>query len=266
MRWVAINASVVANELNHAQGYLFVCQDVSSFYQTRQRLHHASTHDALTGLLNRSEFLGQLQLRLNRRNQRRKTSLVLLHVEGLRSLNREFGQGVGDQALRQFSGKLQATVGDATQCARMSGSQFSVLIKQPKSKVEANRLVGQLLNCVGGNFDIYGQDITLKVSVGIASADESTDSVDQLLVRADAVMRQTLEIDLSKRTDSSVSNTEEFDSIATTLDQRLAEALLDRSGTLSGESLYSLDTDSFIQHEASLIREFYTPEDVLTLG
>ena len=266
VRWVAINASVVTNELNHAQGYLFVCQDVSSFYQTRQRLHHASTHDALTGLLNRSEFLGQLQLRLNTRNQRRKTSLVLLHVEGLRSLNREFGQGVGDQALRQFSGKLQATVGDATQCARMSGSQFSVLIKQPKTTVETSRLVDQLVNCVGGNFDVYGQGITLKVSVGFASADERTDCVDQLLVRADAAMRQTLEIDLSKCLDSPVSNTEEFDSTAITLEQRLAEALQDSSSTLNGEPLYSLDTGSLIRHEASLIRELYKPEDVLTLG
>ena len=81
----------------------------------------ASTLDALTGLLNRAEFLGQIQLKLNRRNQRSKLSLLVANIDGLKEVNDTLGQGVGDEALRQFSKKLQSSLGRDAICGRLNG-------------------------------------------------------------------------------------------------------------------------------------------------
>lgn len=197
--WVAVHATAVTNELNHTTGYLFVCQDVSNVYESRELVKKAATVDALTGLLNRTEFLGQIQLKLNRRNQRSKLSLLVANIDGLKHVNDSLGQGVGDEALRQFSKKLQSSLGRDAICGRLNGKQFAVGLLNSTTPAAVASTIKSILNCTGENFNVYGHAVLLNISVGFACADISTDSSDELLKQAQKALHQTKKTALPKQ-------------------------------------------------------------------
>ena len=263
--WVAVHATAVSNELNHTTGYLFVCQDVSSVYESRELVKKASTLDSLTGLLNRAEFLGQLQLKLNRRNQRSNLSLLVANIGGLKEVNENLGQGVGDETLRQFSKKLQSNLGRDAICGRLNGKQFAVCLLNSKTPAAVASSIKSILNSTGEHFNVYGHRVELNISVGFACADKGTDSGDELLKQAQRALQQTQKANLPKRLkpaakacDRDFSKTEYLSPMEPCADD-FSIACLMRNPIHKGHT----DRTNF---DASLIRKLCKQEDVLELS
>ncbi|MFK8074993.1 MAG: diguanylate cyclase [Granulosicoccus sp.] len=263
--WLAVHASAVVNELNHTTGYLFVCQDVSSVYESRERLKKASTLDALTGLMNRAEFLGQIQLNLNRRNQRSKLSLLVANIDGLKEVNDTLGQGVGDEALRQVSKKLRSSLGNDTICGRLNGKQFAVGLLNSQSPAVVANTIKSILDSTGKNFDIYGHSVLLNLSVGFACADKSTDSCDELLKQAQKALHQAQNASVPKRLkpaakmcDRDFSKTEYLSPIEPHADDFSIACLLRNPAQRENKGRSNFDV--------SLIRKLCKQDDVLELS
>ncbi len=263
--WLAVHATAVANELNHTTGYLLVCQDVSSVYESRERIKKASTLDALTGLLNRAEFLGQIQLKLNRRNQRSKLSLLVANIDGLKEVNDTLGQGVGDEALRQFSKKLKSSLGRDAICGRLNGKQFAVGMLNSAAPTVVASTIKSILNSTGENFNVYGHKILLNISVGFACADKSTDSCDELLKQAQRALQQTQKASLpirlkpaAKACDRDFSKTEYLSPIEPHAEDFSIACLLRNPA--------QQETAGKSNFDASLIRKLCKQDDVLELS
>lgn len=142
--------------------------------------------DELTQLRNRRGFfeLAEQALKIARR-ERHILGLFFVDLNGLKQINDTLGHLVGDQALRETADALRQTFREADIVARLGGDEFVALahVQQDTSALR-ERLREQLalINAVPG------RSYTLDVSIGTTLVDVTTDSVEDLIARADADM------------------------------------------------------------------------------
>ena len=92
-------------------------------------LQFTSTHDELTGLTNRREFVRLALVELARTVRvPGSTSLVMVDVDFFKKINDRYGHPVGDEVLQQMAQKLSAGVRTVDIVARMGGEEFVILL------------------------------------------------------------------------------------------------------------------------------------------
>jgi diguanylate cyclase (GGDEF)-like protein len=89
-----------------------------------QELRYRATHDALTGVLNRSAVIERTAkaLRLN------KAVMILLDIDDFKKINDEFGHPVGDAVILGIVNCLQQILGDRGIIGRVGGEEFTVVL------------------------------------------------------------------------------------------------------------------------------------------
>ena len=159
----------------------------------RQRLQielrELSLQDDLTGLRNRRGFmtLAEHRLKIARRNLYR-IFLLYIDVDGLKKINDRLGHKQGDAALIETAHLLQATFRESDITARLSGDEFAVLVGDMMDD-NADKLEERLQTNLAANNQKANRSYQLSLSVGIAYYEPgSTESIDDLLERADALM------------------------------------------------------------------------------
>ena len=148
-----------------------------------------ATTDQLTGLSNRRGlkiFASHPLAHAKRHGQ--KSSMVMIDLDGFKSINDEFGHGSGDEALKGFASVLLSTFRDSDVIARIGGDEFCVLLTGT-DRVEATAAVDRLYEAVGEwNNSTKTRGFHLSFSAGVASAESGPDSVALLLGEADKRM------------------------------------------------------------------------------
>lgn len=97
----------------------------------------ASETDALTGLPNRRAFDREvaLQEELIRAGNREDSMLLLLDVDGLKTVNDEQGHGAGDVLLKLVGRTIRETLREGQdQVFRLGGDEFAVVVDAPGSE------------------------------------------------------------------------------------------------------------------------------------
>ncbi|HWG92917.1 MAG TPA: EAL domain-containing protein, partial [Mycobacteriales bacterium] len=149
------------------------------------RVRHQATHDALTGLPNRTTLQAVLGRAVRSGG---RPALLLLDLDDFKDVNDSLGHGAGDRVLAQLGERLRATVGDLGVVARLGGDEFAVCLEGPHAADRAVALATSLTEAVAEPFRLPGLDITLSVSTGIALAPEHGRDADRLLQHADLAM------------------------------------------------------------------------------
>ena len=151
---------------------------------------HAATHDELSGLPNRQALVAMLDEALAaHRADGTSVTVVYLDIDGFKEVNDAFGHGTGDRLLKQVAlGFSERAPG--TPIARVGGDEFAVVVRGHGAVRTACDLGWRLISSVSETFEIDGRMIGIGASVGVAVADASTPSAEELLRRADVAMDQ----------------------------------------------------------------------------
>lgn len=96
--------------------------------QQTSELRMRATRDALTGLLNRAEFLRSAELDIRSRRYGGPTALVIADLDRFKVLNDRLGHAAGDQALIAFAESCEAVVGTRGLVGRLGGDEFVLLV------------------------------------------------------------------------------------------------------------------------------------------
>lgn len=154
-----------------------------------QRLSHQASHDALTGLANRSLLLARLSEGLQA-SRRRGTQLALLFcdLDRFKMVNDSIGHAGGDQLLIEAAGRLRGTVRDTDTVARLGGDEFVVLCPNLPDRARASALAERIRAALSAPYTIDGKEAFVDASIGITFADESTVSGAELMREADVAM------------------------------------------------------------------------------
>ena len=168
------------------QGVILVFRDLTRLRSLEKQMVYLSSHDALTGLLNRQEFEIHLEVALERaREQEAHHVLLQLDIVELRLVNDYYGLVGGDELLRQVGELLRQGVGDLGLLGRVGGDDFGVLLEN-RPVAEARQLAQKLLRRFREfRFSWAGQQFDVSLSVGLVPIQASSESGMQILKAGD---------------------------------------------------------------------------------
>jgi len=164
---------------------------------------HAATHDALTGLPNRTLFCDQLREALGTAQRHGQPVAVLfVDLDRLKFVNDTFGHAAGDELLVAFGHRLRRTLRAGDTAARFGGDEFAVLLAgrsgdadaaAPRTarqvEAAATAAAQRLLDALGQPFAVAGAELVVGTSIGIAVSGGGSDP-EELLRHADIAMYQ----------------------------------------------------------------------------
>jgi diguanylate cyclase (GGDEF)-like protein len=155
-----------------------------------EELAFLATHDALTGLPNRTLILDRVEQMLAR-SLRSQTPVAALFVDldNFKSINDTLGHGVGDELLRAVAGRLDGVVRGTDALGRLGGDEFVVISEELSPAAGPGLIAERLLGALKHPFKL-GTDkkthLTVTASIGIAAGDHT--SAEELLRNADIAM------------------------------------------------------------------------------
>lgn len=168
-------------------GAIMVFRNVTEERTLARDLHWHGTHDALTGLANRSAFEQELAARLDSSNLDTRSGAVLyIDLDRFKGVNDQLGHGVGDQLLTQIAFALESVVGDSGSVARIGGDEFAVLLATGDSATARSiglEILGGL-RALGAGF--ADQRANIGASIGLVTLDDPNLTVAEVFHRSDS--------------------------------------------------------------------------------
>ena len=139
--------------------------------QVTEELRYQSLHDALTGTGNRSLLTARLEHALRRRSPAGKTNaLLLLDLDGFKTVNDTLGHRAGDHVLHHVATKLMDNLRTSDTVARIGGDEFGVLLEDVTPN-EALRATRRLVDGLRDAVEIDGRAVRTRASIGVYFAD-----------------------------------------------------------------------------------------------
>ena len=144
--------------------------------------------DPLTGLLNRGAFddafHGQLAAQ---RPGRLPVCLVMVDIDGFKTLNDTHGHPAGDSLLRQLADVFAAELESLDMPGRIGGDEFAILLPRTDPE-DARHTVTRIRQAVAeSNFTFEEREIPFTISLGLAAC-EPGDDMTSLMKRADEAL------------------------------------------------------------------------------
>jgi diguanylate cyclase (GGDEF)-like protein len=152
-------------------------------------VQHQATHDALTGLPNRTLFLDRLESALHDAAEGAHLGVLFCDLDGFKQVNDTFGHAAGDELLRQVAARLRAAVRPGDTVGRLSGDEFAIILPALVAPDDAVGLAARVDVCFTEPFRLEGTQVSAGTSVGVAVHDPASGrTAEQLLREADAAM------------------------------------------------------------------------------
>jgi diguanylate cyclase (GGDEF)-like protein len=153
-----------------------------------QTLVLRSTHDDLTGALNRGAIVDELRRELKRANRTgTPLSLMMVDVEDFKAINDAYGHGTGDQVLARIARALERTLRTTDSVGRFGGDEF-VLVLPDLGDRSTGALVQRLRRVwARQELPLVMRSRRVGLSIGVATSLEG-DSIEALVRRADDAM------------------------------------------------------------------------------
>ena len=150
----------------------------------KQQLHLAAS-DSLTGALNRRYLVSQLETRrADFVRGQRMSSLVLIDVDGLKSLNDRFGHKVGDDVLKSVVDITRQRIRGSDSLFRIGGDEFALVLLDANAH-SALKVSNEIRMLVKQEAPESLPDYAL--SFGVCCVDDSA-SAEDWLAQADAAL------------------------------------------------------------------------------
>ena len=184
--WVYLFVNVITNHNNVVQYYVAHIEDITQSKLMHDELRYNTTHDLLTGLLNRREF----ENLLNGAVQSFKSNgipyiLCYLDLDFFKIINDSAGHMAGDSLLQEVANVLQQHMRKTDILARLGGDEFGVLLLNSsltKGKTICQNLI-EVINAI--RFHSNEKVYRIGVSIGMVLFSDPDRSAGQLLSDAD---------------------------------------------------------------------------------
>lgn len=177
--------------------------------------------DGLTGLLNRTAFVAEIERRLATQVP---TALVLIDLDGFKAINDGYGHAAGDGILRSVAHRLDDIFPEGTVVGRLGGDEFAILV--PTNSIDLAETVQESVNGISDVVTVAGRDLYVAASAGWTQLRDNASPAD-LMAEADAAMYQS-------KTSTSTSATGFGPSMRSELDRSLELRQLFRNAVRSG--------------------------------
>jgi len=164
-------------------------EDITGTVAVEDRLRRQASHDALTGLPNRSLLEERLAAATDSAVSSAPVALILIDVDKLREMNESFGLNFADQLLVDLGRRLVQEVRGAAIVSRLGGGQFAILTLPCSTEAEALERAATASSSLLRPFEISGQIVHCEASLGVAIAPGDADGWRMMLRNASVALQ-----------------------------------------------------------------------------
>lgn len=138
-----------------------------------QQLTYRASHDALTGVFNRSAVIERTTKTLRTKS----AIMVILDIDEFKKINDDFGHPTGDTVILGIVDCLQRVVGERGVIGRVGGEEFTVLLPAQELS-DALALTERMREAIGGHVfsPPIGRPITASFGVSVNPAGTDFDT------------------------------------------------------------------------------------------
>ncbi len=164
--------------------------DITERRMIERRRDYEATHDALTGLFNRTVAIDRLSPEA-RAQQPGPTAVLFIDLDKFKVINDSLGHGVGDKVLQIIGARLRGNIRRGDTVGRLGGDEFAVIAHDVSGPDEARRLAEHIREQLNQPVVVEGRSLHIDASVGIVIADAADAREGEDLLRdADLAMYQ----------------------------------------------------------------------------
>jgi diguanylate cyclase (GGDEF)-like protein len=145
--------------------------------------------DALTGAANRTalqEFITGARRRAQRHD--RQFALLLLDLDGFKTINDEHGHAVGDAVLVNLVRIVKRCTRESDLVARIGGDEFVIVLDDIVNREGALKSAENIRRRLAEGFSLQGGRFAIRASIGVSIWPADGDAMPDLLAVADSSM------------------------------------------------------------------------------
>jgi diguanylate cyclase (GGDEF)-like protein len=174
-----------AQELEH---------EVAERRLSEQRMQQMATHDALTGLANRTLLSDRLAQALASADRNAQTIAVLfIDLDHFKQVNDTLGHDVGDRVLCQIADRLSLLLRKSDTLCRLGGDEFVLLLPAVARTVDALLVADKIIASLAEPIAVSGLSFSITPSIGISCFPGDGNDAETLLKNADIAMYRAKE-------------------------------------------------------------------------
>ncbi|MFF3641269.1 putative bifunctional diguanylate cyclase/phosphodiesterase [Streptomyces sp. NPDC002564] len=186
--WTNLTVSLLRDADGVPQYQLALMEDTTERRLLNLRLRYEATHDALTGLPNRTLFFERLEKALAA-GEGARFGLCYLDLDGFKTVNDSLGHAAGDRLLVEVADRLQScATAPGEMVARLGGDEFVALTTGPDTETEVDELAGRIMNVLATPIRVDGRELTVRGSIGIVEGPAGERGAAEVLRSADITM------------------------------------------------------------------------------
>lgn len=168
------------------QNYIAVMADISKQKHSEEQLRYVASHDMLTALPNRQMLTDNLHQRISAGGQ--GFALLMIDIDGFKTINNSLGQMAGDRMLRVYAERLQGTVRRDDTVARLGGDEFAVVLDGVTDEATAMPVIEKLRQTLCESMAIGKEDIEPVACIGVVFWPTHGNQPESLLQHAETAL------------------------------------------------------------------------------
>jgi diguanylate cyclase (GGDEF)-like protein/PAS domain S-box-containing protein len=164
-------------------------RDVTERRRMEADLRHQATHDALTGLPNRTLFQDRLvQAMVQAHRHDRLVAVILLDLDNFKAINDGWGHNYGDLLLGDVAQRLTAVLRPDDTVARLGGDEFVLLLSDLGQVADVGQVADKIVRVFDEPFRLGENEVFTSASLGVTVFPSDGEDVTALLRNADVAM------------------------------------------------------------------------------
>lgn len=166
-----------------------IVRDIRDRLAAHARIQYLAHHDDLTGLLNRSAFMEQVQTLIAAAVlEQRQLALLFIDLDNFKRVNDSLGHLEGDKVLKTVAERIADCLRSTDLVARFGGDEFVILLGDVRARADVLVVLMALLAVVEVPVNADGCVLNVTPSIGVAMYPEHGARAEDLIQHADMAM------------------------------------------------------------------------------
>jgi two-component system, sensor histidine kinase LadS len=148
-----------------------MADQVTHLRREKDAAQTASLTDGLTGLGNRANLMREMPLLMQQAQfEKKKIALLLIDLDGFKTINDQYGHAAGDQLLQQLAARVKAAVRTHDLVIRMGGDEFVIALGSVNQASDVSSIADKIRILFSSPVQLLetNNSVSVSSSIGVA--------------------------------------------------------------------------------------------------